>query len=621
MFSHRIRFQPMETVSCVAVCLVGGVTSLALLIAGCEQEPETGDSGANAFALSEVESTPGQVGTTAAESGQPSRKRFDFLSEPLPGEKKSPTSSRPARVRLRDVAQQFGLQHEYRNGAAGQLLMVESIGGGCGWLDFDRDGRLDAFLIQGGDPTATSADERPPDQLFQQIAGAFRAVDIESGPGDRFYGQGVATGDFDNDGFDDVYITNVGRNSLWKNLGDGSFEDVTESAGVGDTRWSSSAAWADLDLDGDLDLYVCNYLQYEPSDPLKCEKDGQPALCHPRQLAAWPDECYRNRGDGTFEAMASAWGLSGPGNKALGVAIVDFNQDGWPDIYVANDTTANFLFLNQQGQGFTESALRLGCALNEEGAAQASMGVAVGDYDANGLPDVFLTHFTGESNTLYQNLGEYGLVDVSKQTGVQAATWTRLGFGAVMQDFDFDGRQEVVTVNGHIDENNADGDGYRQKPQILTFDGERWDEISQTAGKYFEKKLVGRGAGLGDFDSDGRPDLLIGHQNSPAALLRNESEVGHWLKLSFIGRTANRRGIGCSVSVESGGKTIVSRLSGGTSFASSHEPALFIGLGDRGATVDLTVEWPGGRTQRLEHVEVDRSLQITEPLWPAAAAE
>lgn len=588
------------TVSALTLSLV------ALLIAGCgdnASEPDSSQAENNDAHRATAEVSPPE---NTGES------RFSFLSNT----KDSAIGDAAGNVRLSDVAQKLGLAHEYQNGASGKLLMVESIGGGCGWLDFDRDGQLDACFVQGGDPAAASPDQRLPDQLFQQIGGRFVSVDPEFGISDRQYGQGIAIGDYDDDGFDDVYITNVGQNSLWRNLGDGTFEDVTEAAGVGDSRWSSSAAWADLDRDGDLDLYVCNYLKYDPYDPLHCEKDNRPALCHPRQLPAWPDECYRNRGDGTFEPVAKEWELVGPGNKALGVAILDFNQDGWPDIYVANDTTANFLFLNQQGKGFKESALRLGCALNEEGAAQASMGVAIGDYDANGLPDVFLTHFTGESNTLFQNQGEFGLHDVSNQTGIREASWTRLGFGTVMQDLDLDGQQELFSANGHIDENNADGDGYRQKPQLLSFNGKRWSEISQSSGSYFEKELVGRGVALGDFNTDGRPDLLIGHQNSPAALLQNKSEAGHWLKLSFIGRTSNRRGIGCSISIDLGEKTIVQQLAGGTSFASAHEPALSVGLGDHTNPVNVTVTWPQGGKQVMKDITVDQALQIIEPDWP-----
>ncbi|MBC8289136.1 MAG: VCBS repeat-containing protein, partial [Planctomycetes bacterium] len=328
---------------------------VATLLSGCDGHADKPDS-----SLAGSEDSPAHRVETDKPPKNAESTRFNFLTEKT-GQGASGTEVGPGKVRLKDVARDLGLQHEYQNGATGKLLMVESIGGGCGWLDFDRDGHLDACFVQGGDPAAASPDQRLPDQLFQQIAGRFVAVDSEIGISDRLYGQGISVGDFDDDGFDDVYITNVGRNSLWRNMGDGSFEDVTEVAGVGDARWSSSVAWADLDLDGDLDLYVCNYLQYDPYDPLKCEKDDRPALCHPRQLPAWPDECYRNRGDGTFEPVAKKWGLFGPGNKGLGVAILDFNQDGWPDIYVANDTTANFLFLNQQGKGFKESALRLGC--------------------------------------------------------------------------------------------------------------------------------------------------------------------------------------------------------------------------------------------------------------------
>lgn len=524
---------------------------------------------------------------------------------------------RPQTLSLTDRSLALGLEFQYENGAAGKLLMVESIGGGAGWIDLDHDGLPDVYFSQGGVPDAERSEDRPADQLFRQRPdGTFSSVTKMSATGDRNYSQGVAVGDFDNDGFDDIFVSNVGPNAFYRNLGDGTFvlENLfteTEAA-----VWSSSAAWSDLDQDGFLDLYVCNYLQYDPMNPLECLKDGLPALCHPRQLEHWPDECYRNRGDGTLERVTDQWGLSGPGNKALGVAIGDFTNDGRPDIYVANDTTANFLFVAQQDGTFVNEALRRGAALNGAGDAQASMGVAVADYDGNGMPDILLTHFTGESNTLYQNLGDFGMQDATAVTGMRQLSFAKLGFGIVMQDFNCDGLTDCLLANGHIDERNADFDGYEQHPLLMTFDGSKWQDASATAGPYFSGRYVGRGVATADVDGDGDLDAVVVHQNKPAALLINESERGHWLQLHFTGKASNRAGIGCRVKVQCRDRSFTSQLFGGTSFASTHQPALVFGLGARVDPVDIEIHWPSGIVQKMNAVPVDQILHIVEPESP-----
>lgn len=520
----------------------------------------------------------------------------------------------PEGIRLVDRAADLGVSFTYSNGARGQLLMVESIGGGAGWLDIDQDELPDVYFAQGGIPDTPDADSRPVDTLFRQLCdGTFSDVTNASGTGDKNYSQGVAVGDFDDDGFDDILVTNVGQNTLYRNCGDGTFANSSDALPAIDSRWSSSAAWADLDQDGYLDLYVCNYLQYDPLHPLECLKDGHPALCHPRQIEAWPDECYRNVGNGTFERVTDAWGLSGPGNKALGVAIADFTNDGRPDIYVANDTTANFLFVRQPDGRFQDEALRRGVALNQAGDAQASMGVAVADYDKNGLPDILLSHFTGESNTLYQNQGDFGMQDVSSTSGIRKHSFPKLGFGIVMQDFNADGFQECLIANGHIDERNADFDGYEQHPQLLSFDGSQWQDVSEGASPYFARKLVGRGIATADADGDGDLDAIVVHQNQPAAFLINESEQGHWLQLRFTGVTSNRRGVGCRVVVQGKDGKSVAQLVAGTSFASAHQPVLVFGMGNDNSPVEIEVQWPSGIVQSLRNVTVDQTLRIREP--------
>lgn len=526
--------------------------------------------------------------------------------------------------RFRAVQRESGVDFQYSNGATGEKLIIEQTGGGAGWFDYDGDGQCDLYLVQGGDPTAVDRTGQPRNQLFQNVGnGQFRDVTESTGAGDPGYGQGVAGGDFDNDGFDDLYVTNVGPNLLYHNHGDGTFSDVTGAAGVDDgDRWSTSAAWGDLDRDGDLDLYVCNYAQFDPQQPTQClDEDGLRIMCHPQRLDPAPDECFLNSGDGTFRAAARELGTFGPDNRALGVAIADFNNDGWSDIYVANDTTENFLFVSEEGKQFEESAMRLGCAVNEVGYAQASMGVAVGDFDHNGRLDLYVTHFSNEYDTLYRNSAEGSFHDVSVASGLNALTDETLGFGVVMQDFNLDGRSDVFVTNGHVDDLRAAPyfdpryDTVEQPPKLYTWDIEKttWFNCSEEAGEFFAELRIGRGVASADFDNDGDLDLCVVHQNSPVVLLENASDRGHGLKLRFIGRESNRRGIGVQVRVVQGARSFYQELVGGTSYCSSHQPVLIVGLGESSEACAVEIRWPSGITQRLDAVAVDEERVALEP--------
>lgn len=518
------------------------------------------------------------------------------------------------RLRFEDVAGRLGIQHRYDNGATGQSLMIEATGGGAGWFDFDLDGRLDLYLTQGGNPTKPGSPEQPPDRLFRQLDdGTFRDVAGLARTAERGYTQGVSMADFDQDGFPDIYVTNVGPNVLYRNNGDGTFENVTDAAGVAERLWSSSAAWGDLDLDGDLDLYVCNYVNFDPINPRICRNTkGVPSMCHPQLMEAVPDHCFINLGDGTFHEEARQRGLFGDGNKALGVAIADLNNDGLPDVFVANDTTPNFLFVNQGGGQFVEAAMLLGCAVSGDGLPQANMGVGVGDYDRNGFLDIYVTHFVNEWNTLYQNLGTRGFHDVSGMTGLVRPPLTKLGFGTVMHDFDRDGLQDLFVTNGHIDDHRSEGGEWAMTAQTLSFDGRRWHDVSATAGDYFRHKVIGRGVASGDFDDDGRLDLAVVHQDANVAVLKNVSQGGHWLKVRLFGRTSNRSAIGTRVVVRVGDDSWMQELAGGTSYCSSHEPALLFGLGDVLAPVRVSIRWPNGHEQELNDISVDRVLRVVE---------
>ena len=527
----------------------------------------------------------------------------------------------PTNVRLVDRASEFGVDHIYRNGVSGNRLMVEATGGGCGWIDFDRDGWSDLYLPQGGNPAERPGPKQPLDRLYRNIGGtAFVDVTALCGIMELGYSQGVAVGDFDNDGFDDLYVTNVGPNSFFRNQGDGTFSEIAQGLSIAGNLWSSSAAWADIDRDGDLDLYVCNYVDFDPLNPRICHNvKGQPAMCHPALMEAVPDECYLNLGDGTFRSAAKELGLLGPDNKALGVAIADFTGDGWPDIFVANDTHPNFLFVSLEGRRFEESASVLGCAVSSQGLPQANMGVAVGDYDSNGFLDLCISHFVSEWATLYQNLGPQGFHDVSARVGLVAPTGRTLGFGTVMADFDQDGRQELFLANGHIDDLSYQGDQFEMEPQLFSFDGKRWFECGRQTGEYFSRKLIGRGAALADFDNDGDLDLAVGHQNAPAAILQNESVRGGWLQIELVGKTSNRRGVGVRVVVHRSTTDLTQEVMGGTSYCSAHQPKLCFGLGDSTESVELDVSWPSGFKQKISNVMPGSKLVIHEP--PPRAAE
>lgn len=514
-----------------------------------------------------------------------------------------------------EIQSATGVDFRYENGMQGQSLMVETTGGGGSWLDYDLDGNYDVFLCQGGDPTKVASDKQPHDQFFRQLSHEnFVPTTHEIQIHEYGYSQGVSAGDFDGDGFDDLYVTNCGKNSFWRNLGDGSFEEITDFAGVGcGERWSSTSAWADIDLDGDLDLYVCNYVQYDRFNPHPCQDEkGNPAICHPKHVDAWPDALFINQGDGTFVDEANKRGVFGKGNKGLGVAIADFNRDGFPDIYVANDTTANFLFINDGKAHFTEMAFAEGCAVDAGGSFQASMGLGIFDYDENGFLDVFLTHYEDESNTLYKNRGDQGFQDVTAIVKLFTPTRPWLGFGTIMADFNNDSLADIFVAQGHVN-NTPLYKGKQKMPAALySYDGSTFHELTPAGGEYFGKKFIGRGVASCDFDQDGDWDLIVSHQNDKASFLRNDSKSGNFIKVKFVGTESNRMGYGTQVTLHAKDKKYYQELVGGTTYVSSNEPALIFGLGDSKEKCKLEIRWPSGKKETIENVAVNQSLILVE---------
>ncbi|MFN9717427.1 MAG: CRTAC1 family protein [Planctomycetota bacterium] len=575
--------------------LNGMIIPAMLLHAGCQTEDQT--------VSAPIETTPRNPESSS-----------EAISSIRPETVSRPPSTPFTIPKFRESHSSLLLEHIYVNGASGEELMVESTGGGVAWLDFDRDDFVDLYLNQGGSPKIGLLTTNPLDQLFRnRTGGSFQNVTEQALIHEQGYSQGVAAGDFDNDGFMDVYVTNVGANSLFRNLGDGTFQEISAEAGVDDPRWSSSAAWADLDTDGDLDLYVCNYLKFDPDHPVVCRhENGQPGMCDPHQVEPWPDEFFLNLGDGTFRSCARELGLFGEGNKALGVAIADLNGDHRQDIYVCNDTTDNFLFLQQESFHFSEQAQSKGCAVSGYGEAQASMGIAVSDYNRDGLPDLYLTHFTRESNTLYQNLGDAGFNDVTSLTGLHKPTLHHLGFGVLMADLNFDGYEDIFVANGHIDDWSPHNEDYEQTLQMFCFDGRRWHETGTAAGGIFSEKFVARGVASADLDNDGDLDIACVCHNKPALILLNETQNSSWLRFRLIGKSSNRHGVGCRIEITDSDSTVhIQQLCGGSSYCSSHEAVMTFGA--LKGPVTASIRWPNGTTQLMPDINPGQLITVSEP--------
>ena len=548
-----------------------------------------------------------------------SPEREAVVAEPVVVDREPTASDRPERkppkpqvakqsIAFADIALASGLQFVFDTGARGDFLMPEATGGGAGWIDYDRDGQQDIFLVQGGDLLEPEAGDRLFRNTSTSATTRFSDVTLAADIKHRGYGHGVAIADFDGDGFEDIYVTNIDENVLLQNQGDGTFRDITEESGTGETRWSTSAAWGDLDGDGDLDLYVCNYLDYDVRSPFPCySKSGKPAICNPSDLSAVENACFENLGDGRFRDRLVDWGLEAENSKSLGVVIADMNLDSRLDIYVANDVMPNLLFLANAEGGFREQGIAMGCAMSGAGLNQASMGIACEDYDNDGAPDLYVTHFSADSNTMYASLGN-GFRDVTNRQGLHRPTLSLLGFGCSMQDFDCDGSMDLFVANGHVNFGAAG----KMVPQLFSFDGKRWHETGGNIPCLSVPRL-GRALAVGDVDRDGLPDLLMANQLDNVSLFSNRSETGNWLSVDLIGSAANRRGLGARVVARFGDRQVARQLVSGSSYCTSHESRLFFGLGDWSEPCELTVHWPWSDQSTQVVVEPNRQVTIRQP--------
>ncbi|HEX4965904.1 MAG TPA: CRTAC1 family protein [Thermoanaerobaculia bacterium] len=522
-----------------------------------------------------------------------------------------------------DRAAEWGLTFRYDTGSTGQLYYPEIVGGGAALFDYDNDGDLDVFLVQGtvlepgkgaAHPIASAGG-----RLFRNdlIVNGVRHdkphfVDVTEASGIKAsgYGMGVAAGDFDNDGWVDLYVLNFGSNQLWHNNGDGTFTDVTRAAGADDPRMSLSAAAADLDRDGWLDLYIADYVEFSIDHNVVCyAQSSRRDFCGPSSFPPTPDKLLRNRGNGTFEDLSQKSGIAAKAGRGMGVVAADFDGDGLPDVFVANDGMENFLWKNRGNLTFEEVALPAGVAVNADGKVQANMGIAAGDYDDDGDLDLFVTHLDGETNTLWVNLGGGQFEDRTLQAGLGAPSLPFTGFGTAWIDYDNDGRQDLLAVDGAvrlIDAQAQRGDPfpYAQTHQMFhNVGGGRFTEVSREMGEPFQRAEVGRGAAFGDIDNDGDMDVLIVAANGPARLLVNE--VGNrnpWLGLRLVGKPPGAKGerdmLGALVEiVRKGAPALRRRAATDGSYASASDPRVLVGLGDAPEVTEVRVTWPDGKSE------------------------
>jgi len=529
-----------------------------------------------------------------------------FAAPPAPG------------FRLVDVTAGAGIQFRHNSGAYGGKLLPETLGSGCAFLDYDGDGWQDILLINGMDWPGHKR-ERSTLKLYRNNRnGTFSDVTHRAGLDIEMYGMGVAVGDYDNDGYPDILVTCVGQNILFKNTGKGTFRDVTKASGLGGRQaFSTSALWFDFDRDGLLDLFVCNYVKWSPGHDVFCSLDGKnKSYCTPEAYRGETCWLFHNLGNGKFEDVTPTSGVFDSSSKSLGVALLDYDEDGWPDLLVANDTQPNKLYRNQRNGTFKDVAVEAGIAFSAEGKARAGMGVDVADFNNSGRPGVAITNFDNEMIGLYRASGDGNYVDIATQSGVGLASKDRLGFGCVFLDADLDGWLDLAVVNGHIDDTvrNVRGVGYAQSPQLFLNDGQgKFRDVAGEIGGGFTQPKVGRGLAYGDFDRDGDLDLLMTTNNGPAYLFRNDQAGGNKsIRIRLVGTKSNRDAIGARVRIFHGGTSQSRLVKGGSSYLSQSELPLTFGLGKREKIDRLVIDWPGGATEEHKNLAAGRAYECVE---------
>jgi len=547
-----------------------------------------------------------------------------------PHQQQPPANSAPlgSRLAFEDVASARGLNFKLEHSPTPSKFLIETMGGGSAFLDYNRDSILDVYLVNGAAILGPSKgfDKSEPrywNRLFQgSSSGQFIDVTQKAGVQGRGYGMGIAVGDYDNNGYPDLVVTNYGSIELFHNRGDGTFVEVAVQAGVRSDGWCASAAFLDFDRDGDLDLYVTRYVDWSFENNPYCGRPQVREYCAPTAYKGVPDRLFRNNGNGTFADVSSTMGIDLKQGKGLGVAVEDVDSDGWPDIYVANDGVPCFLFRNLQGKRFEETGLLAGAALNQHGMPFAGMGVDIADANHDGRPDIFVTALSLEGFVLFENRGEGAFVDVSTQRGIMKPSYRLTGWGTKLADFDNDGYRDLLVVNGHFNDNvermvrMLGTVSYAQPLLLLRNLGSTFQDASPRAGSIFGKTWIGRGAAFGDVNNDGRIDALVTHLGGQPLLLENRSENSgnRWIGFSLIGTTSNRDAIGAQIKVaDSSGRSQYARVSTSGSYLSANDKRIIVGLGPN--SVDrVTITWPSGRTMELPPgLALNTFHEIVEP--------
>jgi hypothetical protein len=528
-------------------------------------------------------------------------------------------------ITFRDITAQAGIRFIHNNGAFGKRYLPETMGPGCAFIDFDNDGWADILLVNGEDFPGHQKSVTTMKLYHNNHNGTFTDVTRKAGLAVPMFGLGAAVGDYDNDGFDDLFISAVGQSHLFRNNGNGTFSDVTKAAGLwGPNEFSTGVAWVDYDRDGKLDLVVGNYVQWSEKNDLYCTLDGaHKSYCTPESYKGASARLWHNLGNGKFEDATEKSQFKDTTSKSLGVAILDYNNDGWPDILLANDTQPNKLYLNKRDGTFEEKGVSAGIAFSEDGVARAGMGVDAADYDRSGHPSIIITNFANQMLSLYHNEGNGLFVDEAPRSEVGRASLVTLGFGCFFFDYDNDGWQDIFVADGHIEdqiERVQKRVRYAEPPHLFrNLGGGKFEEVTEKLGAAFAAPKVARGAAYGDMNNDGFPDVLMTVNAGPAYLFRSEGGTNHSLRIKLQGTKSNRDGIGAAVSVSSGKDQQVEMLHSGSSYLSASELVLTFGLGAQAKADSIEVQWPSGQVDKLTNVSAGQTITVQEGKGVVAA--
>ena len=527
------------------------------------------------------------------------------------------SNEKPRRLEFTDITKSAGINWGITKLAPGIKFLIETMGGGGGFIDYNNDGLLDIYLVSYSQTAQPDPNFKPHDVLYRNNGdGTFTDVTASAGINDTMLGMGIAVGDYDNDGNRDIYVTGYGESKLYRNKGNGTFIDVTAQAGVNNKEWGTGAAWFDYDNDGYLDLFVANYVSFDPNGKVPCDFIYGRPYCYLDRFQGSSSKLYHNNQDGTFTDVSEKARIRGHLGKGLGVIAFDYNNDGWMDIFQANDTAANFLFRNDGNGTFSEVALEAGCAFDRNGHARGGMGVDADNLSGTGYQDVFVTNFSAQENAFWHNNGDGTFDEITYALGLGTISIPFSGFGTRFFDYDNDGRDDLFVLNGHPFESIEKmfpKTTYAERPFLFANTGEAFREVAFEHGAALKRSYLGRGLAIGDFDNDGDEDLLLMNAGQPPVLLRNDGgNQNHWLGIKLIGTRSNRDAIGAWVTIKAGPLRRVKQLLGGTSYLSASDLRLLFGLGKNKKVDEVHVRWPSGFESTLRDVPANQSLILKE---------